>query len=371
VCKQCLVAILLLIVAASTELQTAFKSLLDSPDTFGLLAIISSSNPPQIIPKSPPGLLSSNGSFEENLTSVLGPHLQNNEALYIMLRQAPSDKFLTIATYVPDSAPVRQKMLFASSRLTLTRELGSEHFGETLFCTLAKELSPQGWKEHLAHSDAPAPLTEEEQGIESLKIAEASEVGGTTRRGAGYGPSDYTGGSGSVSGVGKLMETGEGVQDALRDLKPGGLVALKIDDKERLVLAQNPEVGFAPGDVGGRIATDGPRYTVYHMTEPADAGVVFIYTCPTVTKVRDRMMYASSRRSAEAVAVASGVTLSKKVSTLCSIKLILIAYRLKQLSRARLLRVYYKTSLHRSRKRKRLDLPGQRNLEEDDGRLHS
>jgi len=27
-------------------------------------------------------------------------------------------------TYVPDKAPVRQKMLYASTRLTLTRELG-------------------------------------------------------------------------------------------------------------------------------------------------------------------------------------------------------------------------------------------------------
>jgi twinfilin-like protein len=206
-------------------------------------------------------------------------------------------------------------MLFASSQLTLRRELGTEHFSETIFCTTPKELSAQGWKDHLAHVASPPPLTEEERGLESIKDAEASEVGGTTRRGAGYAPSDgRADGLGYVAGVGKRAHTGDGVLEALQDLKPGGLVTLKIDEAEKIVLAGNPEVGYAPGDVGGRIATDGPRYTIYHMQEPADAGVVFIYTCPTVTKVRDRMIYASTRRSAEAVASDAGLVLAKKVS---------------------------------------------------------
>lgn len=38
-------------------------------------------------------------------------------------------------TYVPDKAPVRQKMLFASTRLTLVRELGMSTYAATSYTT--------------------------------------------------------------------------------------------------------------------------------------------------------------------------------------------------------------------------------------------
>jgi twinfilin-like protein len=43
---------------------------------------------------------------------------------------------------VPNAAPVRQKMLFASTRLTLVRELGGEHFPESIFTTEASQREP-------------------------------------------------------------------------------------------------------------------------------------------------------------------------------------------------------------------------------------
>lgn len=74
---------------------------------------------------------SSASTFLDDLSS-LKTHIQPNEALYILLRRADSlsspDKSLVAITYVPNAAPVRQKMLFASTRLTLVRELGGEHF---------------------------------------------------------------------------------------------------------------------------------------------------------------------------------------------------------------------------------------------------
>lgn len=85
-------------------------------------------------------------------------------------------------TYVPDAAPVRQKMLFASTRLTLVRELGSEHFRETIFATTAEELTPAGFEKHDAHSALAAPLTEEERTLGDVKRAEQEAGGGTGTR---------------------------------------------------------------------------------------------------------------------------------------------------------------------------------------------
>lgn len=82
-------------------------------------------------------------------------------------------------TYVPDTAPVRQKMLFASTRLTLVRELGTEHFRETIFATTAAELTPAGFDKHDAHTALDAPLTEEEKSLGEVKRAEQEAGSGT------------------------------------------------------------------------------------------------------------------------------------------------------------------------------------------------
>ena len=99
----------------------------------------------------------------------------------ILRRHATAPKFVAV-TYIPDSAPVRQKMLFASTRLTLVRELGSEHFRESIFTTTPEELTPAGFEKHDAHANLQAPLTEEEESLGQVKRAEAEAGQGSGRR---------------------------------------------------------------------------------------------------------------------------------------------------------------------------------------------
>jgi len=83
---------------------------------------------------------------------------------------------------VPDAAPVRQKMLFASTRLTLVRELGIERFRETIFATTTEELTKEGFEKHDRHVKLEAPLTEEEQSLGEVKRKEAEEGRGMGER---------------------------------------------------------------------------------------------------------------------------------------------------------------------------------------------
>ena len=109
--------------------------------------------------------------------------IKDNEAIYIILRRyhnAP-DGYVAV-TYVPDSANVRSKMLFASTRLTMVRELGTERFRETLFVTTKVELTADGWRKHDRTGELGAPLTKEEQNLEGIKEAEAEASQGTTAR---------------------------------------------------------------------------------------------------------------------------------------------------------------------------------------------
>lgn len=66
-------------------------------------------------------------------------------------------------------------MLFASTRLTLVRELGIERFRETIFTTTKAELTAEGFMKHDQHVSLAAPLTEEEESLGAVKKAEAEE----------------------------------------------------------------------------------------------------------------------------------------------------------------------------------------------------
>lgn len=161
---------------ASQELVSEFNKLLADDSLFGLIATIQSES---LLPVTT--LPSTSTDFAQNLAQ-LEPHLQPTEALYILMKRHPDAPRLIAVSYVPDSAKVRQKMLFASTRLTLVRELGSEHFRETIFATTAEELGAQGFAKHDRHTELEAPLTEEERTLGEVKRAEAEAGAGTGHR---------------------------------------------------------------------------------------------------------------------------------------------------------------------------------------------
>jgi len=164
-------------ITVSKELQDAFNELVSTPTQRGLLVTI---NNESLTPLA--ALPSTTTDFHSDL-STLPAHLKKDAASYVILRryQNAPDGYVAV-TYVPDSAPVRQKMLFASTRLTLVRELGTERFRESIFVTEMKELEPEGWRKHDASGALKAPLTEEEESLKGIKEAEAEERGGTARR---------------------------------------------------------------------------------------------------------------------------------------------------------------------------------------------
>ncbi|KAH7061169.1 hypothetical protein B0J12DRAFT_646775 [Macrophomina phaseolina] len=271
-------------ITASAELHSAFQKLTTDPS---LRFVIASIKDETILPRD---TIAAQSDFLSDL-SLLAPHLTPNEALYILLRQSePSsnDQRFVAVTYVPDSAPVRQKTLTASTRLALVRQLGSEQFAETFFATTAEELSADGWKRHEAHVAGAVPLTEEEQNLVDIKEAEALESGGTGAR--------------RVQTSGHLsMEVQDGINEALKGLGAGAeenLVQLDIDlSSETFRLVSNTKV--AASDLSSAIAADAPRYSFYRYDAPDGSHpILFIYTCPPTSKVKERMVYATSRRFA-------------------------------------------------------------------------
>jgi hypothetical protein len=139
-----------------------------------------------------------------------------------------SSSTLVALTHIPYNAPVRPKMLFASTRSTLVRELGIEKFPLTVFTTEEDEiLGKNAWLERSGELAGGVKredmMSEKERGLEAVRKAEAEARSGTPHRDIGIGG---TFGPGSGSGMRVSMDVDDAAKTAVRELQDGGLVQL-------------------------------------------------------------------------------------------------------------------------------------------------
>jgi twinfilin-like protein len=211
----------------SAELQDAFTRFNSDPSIFCLPVSITAETLTPLPPISFQGTPTADSFIAAlpQLSSVLQP----KTPIYLLLRRPTSSSTTLVAlTYIPSNAPVRAKTLFASTRSTLSRELGTEKFGSTVFATEEEEiLTKEAWQER----DGEGPnavsredmMGEKERELEAVRRAEAEARSGTPGRDIGIGG---TFGPGSGSGMKISMPVDEAAKTALRDLQDGGLVQL-------------------------------------------------------------------------------------------------------------------------------------------------
>ena len=106
-------------------------------------------------------------------------------------------------------------MLYAATRNTLTKSLGSTHFTDSLFATGKDDLSADAYAKHRRHLAAPQPMSAREKEMAEVKAAER-EAGGAV----------YDGSRGRRSHVAMpvgagTMQWSEDVIDTLRELGKG------------------------------------------------------------------------------------------------------------------------------------------------------
>ncbi|KAI6855236.1 actin monomer binding protein-like protein [Hortaea werneckii] len=288
-------------ISATKELQDAFNALVSSTDQRAVLASIDNE---QLVPTTT--LAASSASFSDDLHK-LQDHLSQDRAAYVLVKTQDAPDGYVAVTFVPNAAPVRQKMLFASTRLTLVRELGLERFRQQIFCTEKEELTPEGWAKHDAHVSLEAPLTEEESGLKGVKDAEAAESMGTSGR------------RGHVSSRVDI-KTGDGVLEALRSLKEEGfkgtLVQLKYQLPDEILMLDSSNDGVQPDAVGKTINSAEPRYSFYSVpsTSGSEPEIAFIYTCPSGSKIKERMVYSTGKSWTRIVAERdAGIAVAKSL----------------------------------------------------------
>ncbi|QKX58268.1 uncharacterized protein TRUGW13939_05389 [Talaromyces rugulosus] len=299
-------------ISVSSELQNAFQAFTADDSQFALPVTITSESlqPKPAIPFS--------GSFYSSvptLQSVLEP----KTPIFLIIRHSPGT--LVALTYIPSNAGVRAKTLFAATRSTLARELGSEKFTTTVFATEEEEIvAEQAWRERdLEGNGSPQAgyereelMDDKERELDAVRRAEEEARHGTAGRDVG------TGGTlGRVSGyatggsVDMPMPVDEDIKSSLRSIQDGQLVQLSIDVRSETVKLASADSSVAPSAVASKLSDSSPRYSFYHY--PGSDVVVFIYTCPSSSSIKEKMLYASTRRMAIRLGELEGIKVDKKI----------------------------------------------------------
>ncbi|KAI0320087.1 actin depolymerizing protein [Amylostereum chailletii] len=221
------------------------------------------------------------GSLEEDLEDLRGL-LEDDVPAYVLVHLDTANWL--VVDYVPDSAKVRDKMLYASTRNSLTQGLGSSNFVDTLFATSKDDLTPAAYAAHKRHLAAPQPMTAREKEIEDVKAAER-QAGGSASRNQN---SPFSAAIGY-----KWTPEVESAIAGLADKSEDSVVVLAIDTtSETLVLVD--ESTASVDELASKIPASDPSYALFLWTQsPSKRQIVFLYTCPTSSPVKNRMIYSS------------------------------------------------------------------------------
>ncbi|KAJ2452178.1 Twinfilin-1 [Coemansia sp. RSA 2336] len=231
------------------------------------------------------------GELLEDLAHVPAM-LSSTEPSYLLIRLDAS-KWL-FATYVPDAAPVRSKMLYASTKATVAKALGDSYFTEDMFGTTPSDFSPEGYRLHKAHEDSKAPLTAQELEMERIRDLESHAAASIDSRRSHVASAQYP--------------LDSAAESALRDFSRGTInfVLLTIDTDKETVVAPQAASLQSHAELAACLPQDQPSYVLYWFD---NSTTLFIYSCPTASSVRNRMVYSTFRQGIIANAAELGINI--------------------------------------------------------------
>lgn len=114
-------------------------------------------------------------SWEKDFGKYVPPLIEENQPCYIFFRldtKNSSGYEWLLISWSPDSAQVRQKMLYASTKATLKQEFGTSQIKEEIHATVPTDVTLEGYKKYKSAVAAPAPLTSREEELNEIKRTE-------------------------------------------------------------------------------------------------------------------------------------------------------------------------------------------------------
>ncbi|XP_006821227.1 twinfilin-1-like [Saccoglossus kowalevskii] len=242
-------------------------------------------------------------SWEEDYDNAILPLLKSNQACYILYRLDTTNvsgyEWIFIL-YVPDDAPVREKMLYSSTKTTLKLQFGGAHIKEDIFGTAPDNVCYRYFLE-CSKSQTIRPHSKEE-----LDKAEAD------------GDISLNSESQTVQGV--SFPFSDGALNSLMEFRNGQINYLQLSihmQQECIQLELGKTINIT--DLPQLTPSTNARYHVllFKHTHEGDymESVVFIYTMPGYScPIKERMLYSSCKSSvAEVIEQRLGTKIVKKI----------------------------------------------------------
>ncbi|QID85144.1 Twinfilin-1 [Saccharomyces pastorianus] len=219
-----------------------------------------------------------------NLDQLVHLASQNKEPLYIFYKPQKVAKYFFVS-FIPDGSPVRSRMLYASTKNTLARQIGSNSLStEQPLITDVQELADLKELDGDRTVAQNKPLTEDEKmQIEINKqqtLLRKSVNNNSVKLVSQDSPSPL-----SLT----FKVDSERPIDEIFSNDGKNLIIFQIEPTNETIQIVQSET--CPSVDALQIDLPGPSYTIFKH----DSLNFFIYSCPSGSKVKDRMMYASNK----------------------------------------------------------------------------
>lgn len=223
-------------------------------------------------------LFKSNFQGLEDLKSQIG-----TEPLYILIKDVKksSQKF-DFLSFIPDETQIRLKMLYASTKNTLIRQIGSNSINKQNLITEVNEIDGI-LNEKFDEQSKLQVMTEAEK--LNLEINEQQRQMKLDNKFKGHQLVSQTGGASTTLSFNVNLNS-----NFISILNETNFISFNIDMKSEQVQILKKEVINSPNNI--KILNATPTYNIYKNGEL----IYFIYSCPSGSKVKERMIYASNKQ---------------------------------------------------------------------------
>ncbi len=200
--------------------------------------------------------------------------------------------------YAPEGATVKDRMLYASTRELLKRQLGASYFADELFASTPADASLDAYRAHRAGKSGSrdVPLTAAELEAKSARHLEVAA--GTSK--------EY------VHSVQFPLSAQATEQLAALAAGRVNFVLLRVDaERETIELAGARTL--PPAELPAQLPADEPRFVLLAHVHDTQTSVVFLYSCPGASKIKLKMLYSTVKSAVLGQAEAHGVKVQRKV----------------------------------------------------------
>lgn len=231
------------------------------------------------------------GTWEDDYDLMVLPLLIEKQPCYILYRldsEAHGGYEWLLLCWSPDDSPIREKMLYASTKATLRKEFGATQISDELFGTVEEDVNFEGLQRHRKSATAPVPLTLREEEMKEIKKLEVGvDIGVDTKHQ-------------TMAGV--AFPIMENAIASIKRFANGEIqyMQMKIDTSAEEIQLESEAASVSLDELPSNIPETSARYHLYRYDHNYEGdffhSVLFIYSMPGYTcPIKERMLYSSSK----------------------------------------------------------------------------